>query len=321
MILKIKYLKNMANIELYKRFFNIDSIQGITQEFKKTLVATNRSYLFYVDWEKVKNNVDVIKTELSLLDSLINSKNLKQDFLELLSKYPEVAKALPIILAIREITFDIIESFDEKTTDTVTYSFNRKKGEKLTKEEIESFWKLIEKSGATELFITIKNFRDYILGVEVGMDTNARKNRSGSAMELILAPLMEQIKNDLGLKLFMQKQFLTVEKEVGISFPNLIKNKKFDFLFAKNNKALNVEVNYFSGGGSKQEIINSYIDRQNKLKSVGAEFMLITDGQGWNRNINNELDSGFNSLDFVLNLSFVKRGFLKDVLKEVFTMK
>lgn len=308
----------MANIELYKKFFGIGSIQGITQEFKKTLVATNRSYLFYVDWEKVKNNVGVIKTELSLLDSLINSKNLKQDFFELLLKYPEVAKVLPIILAIREITFDVIESFDEKTTDTVTYSFNRKKGKKLTKEEIESFWNLIEKSGATELFTTIKNFRDYIFGVEVGMDTNARKNRSGSAMELILAPLMERIKNDLGLKLFMQKQFLTVEKEMDISFPNLIKNKKFDFLFAKNNKAINVEVNYFSGGGSKQEIINSYIDRQNKLKSVGAEFILITDGQGWNKNINNELDSGFNSLDFVLNLAFVKRGFLKEVLKAYF---
>ena len=308
----------MANIQLYKKFFKLGSIEEIRQEFRKTLVTTNRSYLFYVDWKKVKKNVDFIKTELSLLDSLINSKNLKRDFLDLLSKYPEVAKVLPILLAIREITFDIIESFDEKTTDVVTYSFNRKRGEKLTVEEVESFWNLIEKSGATELFSTIKNFRDYIFGVEVGMDTNARKNRSGNAMELILAPLMEQTKTELDLKLFTQKQFGTIESEIGISFPDLIKNKKFDFLFVKNGKALNVEVNYFFGGGSKQEIINSYIDRQNKLKSVGAEFMLITDGQAWNRNINNELDSGFNSLNFVLNLSFVRRGFFDEVLKSYF---
>ena len=308
----------MANIQLYKKFFKLGSIEEIRQEFRKTLVTTNRSYLFYVDWKKVKKNVDFIKTELSLLDSLINSKNLKRDFFDLLSKYPEVAKVLPILLAIREITFDIIESFDEKTTDVVTYSFNRKRGEKLTVEEVESFWNLIEKSGATELFSTIKNFRDYIFGVEVGMDTNARKNRSGNAMELILAPLMEQTKTELDLKLFTQKQFGTIESEIGISFPDLIKNKKFDFLFVKNGKALNVEVNYFFGGGSKQEIINSYIDRQNKLKSVGAEFMLITDGQAWNRNINNELDSGFNSLNFVLNLSFVRRGFFDEVLKSYF---
>jgi len=309
----------MANTQLYKKFLDLNSAHEIKQEFQKTLVATNRSFLFYVNWKKVKKNVDAIKTELSLLDSLINSKYLKQDFNKLLLKYPEVVKILPIILAIREISFDIIESFDVKTTDVVAYSFNRKHGEKLTKEEIESYWNLVDKSGAKELFITIKNFKDYILGVEVGMDTNARKNRSGNAMELILAPLMEQTKTDLGLKLFIQKQFGTVEKEIGISFPDLIKNKKFDFLFSKNGKVLNVEVNYFFEGGSKQEIINSYIDRQGKLKSVGAEFMLITDGQAWNRNINNELDSGFNSLDFILNLSFVRRGFLDEILKTYFS--
>jgi len=168
------------------------------------------------------------------------------------------------------------------------------------------------------LIAQIFNFKDHILGVEVGMDINARKNRSGNAMELILAPLMEQTKIDLGLTLFTQKQFGTIEKEVGVSFPQLLKNKKFDFLFAKNSKTLNVEVNYFFGGGSKQEIINSYIDRQNKLKSVGAEFIIITDGQAWNGDMNNELDSGFDSLDYVLNLSFVRRGFFKEILKKYF---
>lgn len=308
----------MANLILYKKSFGLSSIKEITQEFQKTLVTTNRSYLFYVDWKKVKKNIDHIKTELSLLDSLINSKNLKQDFFKLLSGYPEVIKVLPILLAIREVSVDIIESFDARTTDVVTYSFNRKSGEKLAKAEIESYWNLIEKSGANELFSTIKNFKDYVFGVEVGMDTNARKNRSGNAMELLLAPLMEQIKDDLGLQLFTQKQFGSVENEIGISFPAVLKNKKFDFLFAKNSKALNIEVNYFFGGGSKQEIINSYVKRQNELKLVNTSFALITDGQAWNRNVNNELDSGFESLDYILNLSFVRRGFLNDILKTYF---
>lgn len=308
----------MANIQQYNKFFHLNSIHEITREFQNTLVTTNRSYLFYVDWNKVKKNVETIKTELSLLDSLISSKNLKIDFFKLLIEYPEVTKVIPILLAIREISFDVIENFDEKTIDIVSYSFNRKREEKLTKEEIESFWNLIDKSGSAELFSTIKNFKDYIFGVEVGMDTNARKNRSGNAMELILAPLMEQTKIEFGLTLFTQKQFGSVEKEIGVSFPKLLKNKKFDFLFAKNSKVLNVEVNYFFEGGSKQEIINSYIDRQNKLKTVGAEFMLITDGQAWNRNINNELDSGFSSLDFILNLSFVRRGFFDEVSRNYF---
>ena len=308
----------MANLQLYKKFFEINSIQGIVKEFRKTLITTNRSYLFYVDWEKVRENVGEIKAELGLIDSLINSKNLKSDFYKLLSRYPEVVKILPILLAIREISFDIIENFDNETKDVVTYSFDRRHGEKLTEEEIGSYWSLIEKSGAAELFTTIKNFKDYIFGVEVGMDTNARKNRSGDAMELILAPLMEKIKKELGLFLYTQKQFAGVEREIGLAFPDLIKNKKFDFLFSKNKKAINIEVNYFFGGGSKQEIINSYIDRQTKLRSVGVEFILVTDGQAWNKNVNNELDSGFNSLNYVLNLSFVRRGFLKEILTSFF---
>jgi type II restriction enzyme len=311
----------VADIQLYKKFFKLGSVQEVAQEFRKTLVTTNRSYLFYVDWLKVKKNVENIKTELSLLDSLINSKNLEQDFFELLSKYPEVTKILPILLAIRELSFDVIESFDEKIADTISYSFNRKKSEKLSEKEIESYWSLIEKSGAIELFTTIKNFKDYIFGVEVGMDTNARKNRSGKAMELILAPLMDQTRHDLSLQLFAQKKFGKVEKETEISFPDLLKNKKFDFLFVSGHKALNVEVNYFDGGGSKQEIINSYIERQNKLQSIDGEFVLITDGQAWNRNINNELDSGLNALHYVLNLSFVRKGFFQEILTKYFGYK
>ncbi len=308
----------MANIKLYKDFFGLDTVEEISTEFRKTLVTTNRSYLFYVDWEKVQSRVKAINTELSLLDSLINSRVLKQDFYTLLKKYPEVVKVLPILLAIRELTFDVIESFDEEDTSVVTYSFNKQKGEALSDEEIQSFYNLIEKSGAKDLFTTIKSFRDYILGVEVGMDTNARKNRSGNAMELILAPFMEQTAEEADLKFFAQKQFGVVEQEAGVTFPELLKNKKFDFLFAKNGKALNVEVNYFFGGGSKQEIINSYIDRQAKLQGIGSSFMLITDGQAWNKNINNELISGLNALDYVLNLSFVRRGFFAKALEEFF---
>lgn len=311
----------MADIRLYKEFFGLKSVKEITSEFQKTLVTTNRSFLFYVDWNKVKKNVDSIKTELSLLDSLINSKRLKSDFFALVSKYPEVVKVLPILLAIREVSFDVVESFDVHTTDVVTYSFNRKDNEKLSVSEIESFWSLIEKSGANALFGTIKNFRDYVLGVEAGMDTHARKNRSGNAMELLLAPLMTQIKEDLNLTLFSQKKFSAIEKESKIVFPELLRNKKSDFLFVQDSKSVNIEVNYFFDSGSKQEIINSYIDRQAKLKSMGSTFVLITDGQAWNKSINNELDSGFEALEYVLNLSFVRRGFLNMILKRFFVKK
>lgn len=308
----------MADIQLYREYLNLDTPAKISEEFRKTLVTTNRSFLFYVDWKKVKRNVGTINTELSLLDSLINSHGLKKDFYDLLKKYPEVVKVLPILLAIRELSFDVIENFDEKDTDIIKYSFNRKEGEALSDGEIESYYNLIEKSGAKDLFTTIKSFKDYIFGVEVGMDTNARKNRSGNAMEVILAPLMSETAADHGIMFFAQKQFGSIERETGITFPDLLRNKKFDFFFAKNGKGMNIEVNFFAGGGSKQEIINSYIDRQAKLKSAGADFMLVTDGQAWNKNVNNELDSGFDALDYILNLAFVRRGFFTKVVENVF---
>jgi len=80
---------------------------------------------------------------------------------------------------------------------------------------------------------------------------------------------MEQISNENGLTLFSQTKFKKIEKDSGIKFPELFKNKRFDFLIVKGNRALNVEVNYFDWGGSKQEILNSYIDRQTKLKTIG----------------------------------------------------
>jgi len=121
----------MANLSLYKSFFGLDTTSEIKNEFQKSLVTTNRSFLFYVDWEKVKKNINQMDIELNLLDSLINSKNLKTDFFKLLSGYTEVVKVLPILLAIRESTFDIIEKFDEKMTHVISYSFKKKKGEKL----------------------------------------------------------------------------------------------------------------------------------------------------------------------------------------------
>lgn len=308
----------MANLALYKSSLGLATNREIVDEFRNSLAKTNRSHTFYVDWDKVKKNIGKIAPELGLLDSLINSSDLKSDFVNLLSKYPEVVRVLPILLAIRDAQFDIIEDFNAETADVITYSFSLKRARPLTVGEIESYWQLIERSGAFVLFTSIRNFKDYIFGVEVGMDTNARKNRSGNAMELLLQPLMEVLSNELGLTLYAQRKFVAVEKETQLVFPGLLANKKFDFLLAKNDKALNIEVNYFSGAGSKTEIINSYIERQRILKNDGHQFALITDGTGWAGSNNNELASGIENLDNVLNLAFLRRGFLKTVLQDYF---
>lgn len=58
-------------------------------------------YGYYIDFEKVHRNVDGIKVELNILNSLIGSKNIKEDFKALIKKYPETLKCIPLLLAVR----------------------------------------------------------------------------------------------------------------------------------------------------------------------------------------------------------------------------
>lgn len=59
-------------------------------------------YNYYVDFPKVYSNVDSIKIELNIMNSLIGSKNIESDFVSLLKKYPEILKCVPTLLAVRQ---------------------------------------------------------------------------------------------------------------------------------------------------------------------------------------------------------------------------
>jgi type II restriction enzyme len=162
-----------------------------------------------------------------------------------------------------------------------------------------------------------KCIQDYATGVEVGMDTNARKNRSGSAMEMALKPIVENIiaKQKSLYTVLFQKKFKYLEDNYNFKVNSSIRNRKADFIIIKNrNKVINIEVNFFSGSGSKpQEIVDSYIERQNELRENGFEFIWITDGIGW-REQKNQIEKGFAKIDYLLNLHFVRIGLLEEFL-------
>ena len=58
-------------------------------------------YGYYIDFEKVHRNVDNIKVELNILNSLIGSKNIEEEFEKIVTKYPETLKCIPLLLAVR----------------------------------------------------------------------------------------------------------------------------------------------------------------------------------------------------------------------------
>ncbi|HCW03641.1 MAG TPA: hypothetical protein DGK91_03315 [Clostridium sp.] len=176
----------------------------------------------------------------------------------------------------------IVVNTDIGKEDNLEYIFSIKHLEKgLNDKQIEEYLFFFEKMGLKHLFLNLieKNVVDYVIGVLVGIDTNGRKNRGGIAFELACQPIIEEICQKYGIKLLIQKQF-KVLKKYGFNVSEDIANRKADFILFKDNKCMNMEVNYFGGSGSKpEEIIDSYINREKDLKKDGILFAFITDGK------------------------------------------
>lgn len=305
----------MVKLDLYQRYYPNTSITDLIQTFQNTLVTTNRTPDFYVDWKKVKDNLDDIKIELALWSTLINSNKIEEDFRNLIVNYPEVIKTIPILHAIREREFPVIIDFQSKELETKELNFNKSKYSKITQKELDDYLEFVKKSGVFMIFNHVKNFYDYVFGVEVGLDSNARKNRSGKAMEELITPILKNVVTELGCRMLSQVSFESCQRYGG-RIPASLANRTADFIIYKGNRFVNIEVNYFSGTGSKpEEIVDSYINRKNELVSNNWQFIWITDGDVW-RKSENQLRKAFSELDYILNIHFANEGLLKDSIAQ-----
>jgi type II restriction enzyme len=305
------------NKKVYLEYFKGKSSEGIVQHFLDTIIDTNRSYKFFVDWNKIKRNISKYKIELNIMNSLIGSTQFNKDLRAILKKYPEVLPVIPLLIAVRETRFKVVRNFIDGGKDIVDCDFA---SQKLSKEKMNIVMEFFEETGLKLFFETIssKSIQDYVTGVEVGMDTHARKNRSGNAMELAIRPILEQIleKSISGAKYLFQKKFGCLES-MGCRVPIPLKERKSDFIVLKKDKVINIEVNFYSGTGSKpQEIVDSYINRQNELREYNIHFIWITDGNGW-RGQKHQIDKGFDKMDYVLNLHFCRHGLLENILRKI----
>ena len=291
------------------------SFGGLVNEFQKSLIVTNRTADFFVDWSKVRENTDILRMELSLMNSLVGSKSFEADFKVLAKRYPEVLRVIPILITVRELEFPVIMDFFDLNKGVMGLDFNMSRGSKLSDEEIDGYYRFVKNSGLSMLFESVKNLYDYVFGVEVGMDTNARKNRSGTAMEQLLKPVIEGASRDLGARCLFQKNFgfLGLTGKV----PASLVNRKTDFIVYKGDRFVNIEVNYFQDSGSKpEEIVDSYINRKRELESYGWAFIWVTDGNVWSGS-GSQLSKAFQNMDYVLNISLSSRGLLKAALEKV----
>lgn len=287
----------------------------MNRDFKEWLSQFRVSisnYAYYVDFAKVYNNVDNIKVELNILNSLVGSKNIKQDFITLVTKYPETIKCIPILLAVRGQEIRVND--ENKDLNFV-----------FTKDlDVNCLSDFMEKSGLFELISNriISNLIDYALGVEVGLDSNGRKNRGGHLME----DVVENHIINAGFKkdetYFKEMYLQDIENRWNVDLSSLSNNgkakKRFDFVIKTNNCIYAMETNFYGGfgGGSKlNETARSYKMLAHESKDIqNFKFIWITDGTAW-RSARNNLEETFDILDTIYNLKELENGKLKEILK------
>lgn len=275
-----------------------------------TMTNTVSDWTYYTNFPKVYSEIDKIKIPLNLLNSLIGSQRIREDFLALLTAYPEILRVIPILIAKRSKEIIIIKDLERD------FYFNFK-NPNYSNEEYANF---MEKTGLFDLLENhiISNLVDYVTGVEVGMDTNGRKNRTGHAMENIVQTYLEKQGFILGETLFKEIYQDEVEDRFNVDL-SLITNqgntrKRFDFVVETEHKIYLIEVNFYSSGGSKlNETARSYkLITEESQKIPGIEFMWFTDGQGW-FSAKKNLRETFEVLPKLYNIEDLKNGVLKSL--------
>ena len=286
----------------------------MTRNFKEWL-ATFRpcisDYCYYVDFDKVHRNVDNIKVELNILNTLVGSKNIEQDFENIVNKYPETLICIPLLLAVRSNEISVTDTDGE-------YNFSFKK----QNYGIEEYKMFMRKTKLFELLENhiVSNLVDYATGVETGLDSNGRKNRGGHLMENLVEEYIKKagfIKN----KTYFKEMYIQeIENKWNINLSAISNQgkmeKRFDFVIKTAKQIYVIETNFYSSGGSKlNETARSYKTLAQEVATIdGVTFIWFTDGCGWNSAKHN-LEETFDILDTVYNIQDLEDGVLNALAK------
>lgn len=274
--------------------------------FKTSIV----DYTYYVDFKKVYKNTDELKIELNILNSLIGSKNIEDDFRKILNEYPNVLRCIPILLAVRNS-----EIYATDNGDTIKYSF------KNMNLSIDQYCVFMQKTGLFNLIKNhiISNLVDYVTGVETGLDSNGRKNRTGHLMENLVESYIKKAGFIKNISYFKEMYINEISSKWNIDLSNISNygktEKRFDFVIKTKNNIYAIETNFYTASGSKlNETARSYKTLALESKEIsGFEFVWFTDGNGWKRAKHN-LEETFDVMNHLYNIEDMKN----DIIKKIF---
>ena len=266
-------------------------------------------YTYYVDFEKIYKNVDKVKVELNILNSLIGSKNIEEEFQKILVKYPETLECIPLLLAVRSREIFVKDEINEYLFkfDKMVYS-------------MKDYIKFMKESGLFDLLQNhiINNLYDYVLGIEVGLDSNGRKNRGGHLMENLVESYIIKAGYKKDVNYFKEMYLKDIENKWNLNLSEMsghnTSTKRFDFVIKTDKQVYVIETNFYSSGGSKlNETARSYkMLAQESKKVEGVTFIWFTDGTGWNSARKN-LEETFNELETMYNIDDLENGILENL--------
>jgi type II restriction enzyme len=272
---------------------------GTFEHFLTELNETNATLGFFVDFDKVNNHVRKIEVKLNQLNYLLGKSDLDNSIRELYEENPSVFSVLNILVAVREKGRKV-NSTNDGVVSIDSYSNN-----------VGKICEYIYGTGLSEVFKNkkITNLVDYVFGIEVGLDTNARKNRSGKQMGNAVSDIFKR--HNINFEEEVSSTKINGLSVLGVDV------KHFDFLITTPVKKYLIEVNYYSGGGSKlNEVARSYTDVSKKINSTSEyEFVWITDGQGW-FSAKNKLEGAFNAIPRLYNLTSISE-FIQHIKSEL----
>ncbi len=262
------------------------------EDWLETFRTSINTYDYYTDFEKVYENTERLKVEANILNSLINSKNIEADFERLLIDYPKCLKVIPLLLAVRKS-----ELYCKDENGAFNYNFDN------ANQSVAQYKYFMRQTGLFNLLENhvISNLYDYLTGVEVGLDSNGRKNRGGHQME----NLVEKFLRQAGVE-YRKEFYLT----------DIFPNKRWDFVVETADKIFAVETNFYTDGGSKlNETARSYkLIAEEAEKIDGFKFIWITDGEGW-RKAKQNLRETFSVLRDLYNIKDLEDGIFLEIFK------
>ena len=259
--------------------------------FMSQLKETNQTLDFFCDFDRIHDNVEDIKLSLCMLNSLIGAADMQSAVETIWRRDKSAFNVMDILIAVRsEGKKKVLNSLGECVILDSLF------------ESVDGVMEFLNDTGLAEVFQSqkITNLVDYVFGVETGLDSNARKNRSGHVMENVVAEIFENNGVDYRTEVY-SSEWVEMTKALGDD------EKRFDFVIETPQKIYLIEVNFYSSGGSKlNEVARAYSDIAPKINAVdGFEFVWITDGIGWN-SARNKLQEAFNIIPSIYNLTSIE---------------